>query len=67
MMVFGRHMIPIDAVSIEARPDPDAWYLALLQHQFPGSLLPFGPEQVIRAAEPFFSLVESSNGRLENI
>ena len=66
-MVFGRNMIPIDAVSIEAPRDSDAWYLALLQHQFPGSLLPFGSEQVIRAAAPFFSLVESSNGRLDYI
>ena len=66
-MVFGRHMIPIDTVSIQASPGSDARYLALLQHQFPGSLLPFGSEQVIRAAEPFFSLVESSNGRLDYI
>jgi cyclopropane-fatty-acyl-phospholipid synthase len=66
-MVFGRHMIPIDTVSIQAPPDSDAWYLALLQHQFPGSLLPFGLEQVVRAAEPFFSLVESSTGRLDYI
>jgi cyclopropane-fatty-acyl-phospholipid synthase len=66
-MVFGRHMVPIDTVSIQAPRGSDAWYLALLQHQFPGSLLPFGPEQVIRAAEPFFSLIESSNGRLDYI
>jgi cyclopropane-fatty-acyl-phospholipid synthase len=66
-MVFGRNMIPIDTVSLQAPRDSDAWYLALLQHQFPGSLLPFGSEQVIRAAEPFFSLVESSNGRLDYI
>jgi cyclopropane-fatty-acyl-phospholipid synthase len=66
-MVFGRHMIPIDTVSIQAPSDSDAWYLALLQHQFPGSFLPVGPEQVIRAAEPFFGIVESSNGRLDYI
>jgi cyclopropane-fatty-acyl-phospholipid synthase len=66
-MVFGRNMIPIDTVSIDAPRDSDAWYVALMQHQFPGSFLPLGSEQVIRAAEPDFGLVESSSGRLDYI
>jgi cyclopropane-fatty-acyl-phospholipid synthase len=66
-MVFGRNMIPIDEVSIDAAPDSDAWYLALMQHQFPGSFLPFGSEQVTRAAAPYFGLLESSSGRLDYI
>jgi cyclopropane-fatty-acyl-phospholipid synthase len=66
-MIFGRNMIPIDTVSIEAQPDSDAWYVALMQHQFPGSFLPLGAEQVIRAAAPYFALVESSSGRLDYI
>ena len=66
-MVFGRNMIPIDEVSIDAPRDSDAWYVALLQHQFPGSFLPLGPEQVIRTAAPSFRLVESSSGRLDYI
>jgi cyclopropane-fatty-acyl-phospholipid synthase len=66
-MVFGRNMIPIDEVSIDAPRDSDAWYVALMQHQFPGSFLPFGAEQVTRAAEPHFRLVESSSGRLDYI
>jgi cyclopropane-fatty-acyl-phospholipid synthase len=66
-MVFGRNMIPIDDVSIDAPRDSDAWYVALMQHQFPGSFLPFGSEQVVSAAEPHFTLVESSSGRLDYI
>ncbi len=66
-MVFGRNMIPIEEVSTDGPPDSDAWYLALMQHQFPGSFLPFGSEQVVRAAEPCFRLVESSSGRLDYI
>jgi cyclopropane-fatty-acyl-phospholipid synthase len=66
-MVFGRNMIPIDEVSIDAPRDSDAWYVALMQHQFPGSFLPFGSEQVIKAAEPHFKLLESSSGRLDYI
>ena len=66
-MVFGRNMIPIDEVSITAPRDSDARYLALMQHQFPGSFLPFGREQVTRAAGAYFGLVESSSGRLDYI
>jgi hypothetical protein len=58
-------MIPIEEVSIDAPRGSDAWYLALMQH--PGSFLPFGAEQVIRAAEPYFGLVERSSGRLDYI
>ena len=66
-MVFGRNMIPIEQVDLDAPRDSDAWYLALLGRQFPGSCLPFGEEQVVRSAEPCFRLVESSSGRLDYI
>ncbi|MFO7590160.1 MAG: class I SAM-dependent methyltransferase [Acidimicrobiia bacterium] len=66
-MVFGRNMIPIDEVDIDAPRDSDAWYLALLGHQFPGSCLPFGQEQIIEAADPHFRLVSSISGRLDYI
>ena len=46
-MVFGRNMIDPDEASIDAPRDSDAWYLALMMHQFPGSFLPFGYEQVV--------------------
>jgi cyclopropane-fatty-acyl-phospholipid synthase len=66
-MVFGRNMIPPEEVDIQAPRESDAWYLALLGHQFPGSFLPLGQDQVIRAAEPHFRLVSSSSGRLDYI
>jgi cyclopropane-fatty-acyl-phospholipid synthase len=64
-MVFGRNMIPLDDVDLGAPRESDAWYLALLGRQFPGSWLPLGPEQILTCAEPHFSLVLSSNGRLD--
>jgi cyclopropane-fatty-acyl-phospholipid synthase len=64
-MVYGRNMIPLEEVSIDAPRDSDAWYLALMSHQFPGSFLPYGQEQVIDCATPRFRLVESSSGRLD--
>ena len=66
-MVWGRNMIPVDEISIDAPRDSDAWYLALMGHQFPGSFLPFGKEQVVNCAEPRFKLIESSSGRLDYI
>jgi cyclopropane-fatty-acyl-phospholipid synthase len=71
-MVFGRNMIPADEIDVDllrALPprDSDAWYLALMGRQFPGSWLPFGQEQIIRSAEPHFRLVSSSSGRLDYI
>jgi cyclopropane-fatty-acyl-phospholipid synthase len=70
-MVYGRNMIaPREALAALDSPPPahtDAWYLAVLARQFPGSWLPFGQEQVIRCAEPDFELVSSSSGRLDYI
>jgi len=66
-MVFGRNMIPIADVDIEAPRESDAWYLALLERQFPGSFLPFGKEQIVSTAEPHFRLVSSASGRLDYI
>jgi cyclopropane-fatty-acyl-phospholipid synthase len=66
-MVFGPEMIPFESIDIGAPRESDAWYLALLGRQFPGSWLPFGQEQIIRAAEPELCLVSSSNGRLDYI
>ncbi len=66
-MVFGRNMIPLDEVDIEAPRDSDAWILALLARQFPGSWLPLGQEQIVGCAEHAFTLVASSSGRLDYI
>jgi cyclopropane-fatty-acyl-phospholipid synthase len=66
-MVFGPKMIDPEEVDIDAPRDSDAWYLALMQHQFPGSFLPFGSEQITRNADPDFRLVERSSGRLDYI
>ena len=66
-MVFGRNMIPLEQVDRHAPRDSDAWYLAMMGAAFPGSLLPFGQDQVIRCAEPHFQLVSSVSGRLDYI
>lgn len=70
-MVYGRNMVPaeqaIAALDVLPPEHSDAWYLALLARQFPGSWLPFGQEQVIRCAEPHLRLLSSTSGRLDYI
>jgi cyclopropane-fatty-acyl-phospholipid synthase len=66
-MVFGRNMIDPEEASIDAPRDSDAWILALMMHQFPGSFLPFGHEQIVKAAAPHFRLVSAESGRLDYI
>jgi cyclopropane-fatty-acyl-phospholipid synthase len=66
-MAFGRNMIPLGEIDLRASRHSDAWYLALMGRQFPGSLLPFGEEQIVRTASPHLRLVSSMSGRLDYI
>jgi cyclopropane-fatty-acyl-phospholipid synthase len=60
-------MVPLEEASLDAPRDSDGWYLALMQKQFPGSLLPFGKAQIERAAAPHFRLLSAQSGRLDYI
>jgi cyclopropane-fatty-acyl-phospholipid synthase len=66
-MVFGRRMIPVDEVDIRAPRDSDAFHLALMERQFPGSWLPSGRDQIVATAAPDFTLMASESGRLDYI
>jgi cyclopropane-fatty-acyl-phospholipid synthase len=66
-MVFGPNMIDVDKIDRRAPRESDAWYLAMMGAAFPGSFLPFGKEQVIRCADPYFRLVSAESGRLDYI
>src|ERR1043165_5923264 len=66
-MVFGRNMIPADQVRLDAPRDSDAFHVALMSKQFPGSWLPYGAEQVERAGEPYFRVEDKQSGRLDYI
>ncbi|MBC3784553.1 SAM-dependent methyltransferase [Spirosoma utsteinense] len=66
-MVFGKNMIDYKDISLHADKNSDSYALALMIAQFPGSWLPYGAEQVIRNAQPYFKLVSQSSGRLDYI
>jgi cyclopropane-fatty-acyl-phospholipid synthase len=66
-MVFGPNMVPAEAVDVHAPRESDAWIMGLLAKTFPGTWLPYGAEQVERAAAHEFREVYKENGRLDYI
>jgi cyclopropane-fatty-acyl-phospholipid synthase len=66
-MVFGKNMPVYEKVDIHAPKNSDPRILALLEKQFPGHWLPYGSDQIIRAAGPHFDLVNLSSGRQDYI
>jgi cyclopropane-fatty-acyl-phospholipid synthase len=67
-MVFSKNMLPYEKISVDDPNNLTSYALALMIKQFPGSWLPYGPEQVIRnAATQHFKLISQSSGRLDYI
>ncbi|NND50911.1 MAG: methyltransferase domain-containing protein [Flavobacteriaceae bacterium] len=66
-MVFSKNMIDFHELDVNAEKGSTAYIMALMVKQFPGSWLPYGPEMVIKSAEPHFKLISQSSGRLDYI
>lgn len=66
-MTFSKNMIPYEEFDIHADKNSDAYILALMVKQFPGSWLPYGSEMIIRNATPYFKVIDMSSGRLDYI
>lgn len=66
-MTFSKNLIDFEDFDIHAKKGSAAYVCALLVKEFPGSWLPYGPEMVIRNAEPFFKLISQSSGRQDYI
>ena len=66
-MTFSKNMIDFEELDVNAEKGSTAYIMALMVKQFPGSWLPYGPEMVIRNAEPHFKLISQSSGRLDYI
>jgi cyclopropane-fatty-acyl-phospholipid synthase len=60
-------MPKFEDIDINAERGSAEHVLALMIKEFPGSWLPYGPEMVIRNAEPKFKLISKSSGRLDYI
>jgi cyclopropane-fatty-acyl-phospholipid synthase len=66
-MTFSKNMIEFEDIDVNAEKGSAAHVMALMIKEFPGSWLPYGPEMVIRNAEPNFKLISQSSGRLDYI
>jgi cyclopropane-fatty-acyl-phospholipid synthase len=66
-MTFGKNMIAFEDIDVNAEEGSAAHVMALMIKEFPGSWLPYGPEMVIKNAEPHFKLISQSSGRLDYI
>ncbi len=66
-MTFGKNMIAFEDIDVNAVKGSAAQVMALMIKEFPGSWLPYGPEMVIRNAQPHFKLISISSGRLDYI
>ncbi len=66
-MTFSKNMVDFEELDVNADKGSTAYIMALMIKQFPGSWLPYGPEMVIRNAEPHFKLISQSSGRLDYI
>jgi cyclopropane-fatty-acyl-phospholipid synthase len=66
-MSFEKNMIPLEEIDLNAKKNSDAYILALCRQHLPGSWLPYGSDMIIRCAEPYFEMINISNGRLDYI
>jgi cyclopropane-fatty-acyl-phospholipid synthase len=66
-MTFGKNMIRYEDFDIKAKKGSAPHVMALMEKEFPGSWLPYGPEMVIRNAAPHFKLIHQSSGRIDYI
>ena len=66
-MTFSKNMIDYEEFDIDAKRGSAPHVCALMAKEFPGSWLPYGPEMVIRNAEPHFKLISQSSGRIDYI
>lgn len=66
-MTFSKNMVDFEELDVNAEKGSAAHVCALMVEEFPGSWLPYGPEMVIRNAEPQFKLISQSSGRLDYI
>jgi len=64
---FGKNMFDPDDVNINADKNSDAYIAAFMLKQFPGHWLPWGADQIITDAKPYFKLISMSNGRLDYV
>jgi cyclopropane-fatty-acyl-phospholipid synthase len=66
-MMNGRNAPDYHALSLQAKEGSNEYIAAIAKEFFPGSWLPFGEENIVRVAAPYFEQISHNNGRLDYI
>lgn len=66
-MVFSKNMIPYEDININAPWGSNAFIMGLMLKHFPNSWLPYGSEQIISTAAPYFKVIHLDSGRMDFI
>jgi cyclopropane-fatty-acyl-phospholipid synthase len=66
-MVYGKNVVDIDEIENATDESSNAYYLGLMTKHFPGSWLPYGSEMILKNADPYFTKIYTSSGRLDYI
>ncbi len=66
-MTWGRNAPPHKDISLNAKKGSNEHIVAVLEKFYPGSWLPAGEEQVVKAAKPYFKVIDVKDGRKDYI
>jgi cyclopropane-fatty-acyl-phospholipid synthase len=66
-VMWGKNMPPLETMSLDAPRGSNEYIMAVLSKFYPGTCLPFGEEQILRQAEPFFHVLSMNNGRRDYV
>jgi cyclopropane-fatty-acyl-phospholipid synthase len=66
-MMWGKNVPKPKHISLKASKSSNEYILAVLRKFYPGSWLPYGEEQLIEVAEPYFTVISLNNGRRDYI
>ncbi|NEO99546.1 MAG: SAM-dependent methyltransferase [Symploca sp. SIO2E9] len=66
-MMWGRNAPSYEEISLKAKWGSNEYLVAVLEKFYPGSWLPYGQEQIVKIAAPYFKVVSLNNGRKDYI
>jgi cyclopropane-fatty-acyl-phospholipid synthase len=66
-MLWGKNAPDYQNVSLQAKKGSNEYIVAVVTKFYPGSWLPYGEEQILRVALPYFEQISHNNGRLDYI
>jgi cyclopropane-fatty-acyl-phospholipid synthase len=66
-MMWGKNAPRSEEISVSAPKGSNGYLVGVLSKFYPGSWLPYGEAQILKCAEPYFSIISMKNGREDYI